>query len=140
MSCPELHLQLLGTLMGMLFGLASGILWSSNDAWPPWVCAAPGVIFGSSVGVLGANSSEGQPQLWLLLWSLGMASVATILAGSLLSDFMEGGATEILMLAFIASMGSTTFFVARGHLMGISNTCNFSAPKNSSSSTLTKEV
>eukprot|EP00903_Cladosiphon_okamuranus_P008065 g7779.t1 len=117
------RMQAMGTLLGTMFGFVSAALLTpihggeQEDGLP----AAPGVVIGSSLGVLAAHSAgEGNTSLRhlanLLVLSVAAAAATTAACGWLAGDTLQnGGSAGIIVLAMLASLGSTAAFSLLKH-------------------------
>eukprot|EP00752_Nemacystus_decipiens_P001853 g1786.t1 len=113
----------MGTLLGTMFGFVSAALLTPVHGGGPddGLPAAPGVVIGSSLGVLAAHSGgEGnQPVRQLanrLVLSLVAAGATTATCCLLVGDILQnGGTVGIIILATVASLGSTAAFTLLTH-------------------------
>ncbi|CAM9520838.1 unnamed protein product [Ectocarpus sp. 12 AP-2014] len=118
-------MQAMGTLLGTMFGFVSAALLTPIHGGEReyGLPAAPGVVMGSSLGVLAAYSAgEGTQPLrrlvYLLLLSVGAAAVTTTACSWLAGDVVRnGGSVGIMVLATVASLGSTAVFTIDKHNM-----------------------
>ncbi|CAM9306022.1 unnamed protein product [Ectocarpus sp. 6 AP-2014] len=118
-------MQAMGTLLGTMFGFVSAALLTPihGGEREHGLPAAPGVIMGSSLGVLAAYSAgEGTQPLrqlvYLVLLSVGAAAVTTAACSWLTGDVIQnGGSVGIMVLATVASLGSTAVFTIDKHNM-----------------------
>ncbi|CAM9804759.1 unnamed protein product [Scytosiphon promiscuus] len=116
-------MQAMGTLLGTMFGFISAALLTPihGGEREEGVPAAPGVIIGSSLGVLAAHSAgDGNQSIrqfaYLLPFSVGGAAGATAACSWLIGDMVQkGGSAGIMILATIASFGSTAVFTLHKH-------------------------
>ncbi|CAM9114866.1 unnamed protein product [Hapterophycus canaliculatus] len=118
-------MQAMGTLLGTMFGLVSAALLTPihGGEREEGIPAVPGVIIGSSLGVLAAHSAgEGNQPVrhlaYLLAFGVVGAAGTTSACSWLLGDMLRnGGSAGIMALATIASFGSTAVFTLHNHNM-----------------------
>ncbi|CAB1121510.1 unnamed protein product [Ectocarpus sp. CCAP 1310/34] len=128
-------MQAMGTLLGTMFGFVSAALLTPihGGEREHGLPAAPGVVMGSSLGVLAAYSAgEGTQPLrrlvYLLLLSVGAAAVTTAACSWLAGDVVHnGGSVGIMVLATVASLGSTAVFTIEKHNMLITRAATTAA-------------